>query len=854
MAKRALLIGSQTGGLQGTTNDVRTMSGLLESRGFATESLLDGDASRDGILAAYARLIADSKPDDAALVFYSGHGGRAANPHYDPEDHTAGPQFYQIIIPTDFEDSSPTDFRGITSHELSAWMSRLTDQTKNVTVILDCCHSALMSRAPNHFRPKARSEPCFVGIAEHLEHLRAEGIDVSGVPRGNPHAVGVVACGPSQSAYEYPADGNVVGILTESLRIAFEEAEALESVDWQAMGVRIRNRILSVFPAQRPLIEGPASRVVFELREVDRRGVLPVVLRDGRPMLEGGRILGVGVGDGFAIMPMGATAVDPARRLAEATVTRVGGATASIAVQRDTAARDLKTGDLAFPVSVAYSRGVVEVAADDPASGEALSAVIEADQFLDVAAPETPSEHVAVAVVADGRIELRDSTGVPLFAAKDNHAAGIAATVANLRVLAQAHAMRTLTGGVGPAALGAEVEIEWGVVDGETECPLPASGAVFHAGERLFLRLRNPTGRTLWVSVFDVGIAGTRTLLNEYVAPEGVELAPNGGEWVFGLDETGVLTGEELSWPDGVPKSEPRLESEVVIVTDRPHDLRSLGGAGMRAAVQARSPLQDLLDQVVSGRTRELGAQQVAADIRYDVHRIDFFVDPVESVGRSAGAFLIDETPDASVLARSTRAMVGKPPTKVGVSLTDLIVHRNRAFGSATVRVDTMVISKVAAGREPRLWQQTIRFPRIRDGESLPFGREAIYVGDVEDFLTLGVWVSRDVAESQDLARMFEAQLASERCRTALTTIAALSVAAPQAAIAAAAVGAGATLLSIGYQLLSQALPKSIGLYRNSFLRSDRFGIGRHPEAGLLTAQDFSCAYVVTDESDQEQP
>jgi hypothetical protein len=70
-------------------------------------------------------------------------------------------------------------------------------------------------------------------------------------------------------------------------------------------------------------------------------------------------------------------------------------------------------------------------------------------------------------------------------------------------------------------------------------------------------------------------------------------------------------------------------------------------------------------------------------------------------------------------------------------------------------------------------------------------------------------------------------------------------VAAPQAAAVVAALGAGATLVNIGTQLLLQAAGRSIGLYRTSHLAQERFGLGRHPLYDMMSAQDFSFRYEI---------
>ena len=99
MTSRALLIGSQIGGLSGVHTDVDVVQKILQPFGFANCVVLTGkDATREGILGAYERLISDHRPQDAAVIYYSGHGGRAANPKWAPSAATA--RYLQFIVPT----------------------------------------------------------------------------------------------------------------------------------------------------------------------------------------------------------------------------------------------------------------------------------------------------------------------------------------------------------------------------------------------------------------------------------------------------------------------------------------------------------------------------------------------------------------------------------------------------------------------------------------------------------------------------------------------------------------------------------------------------------------------------------
>ena len=79
MRRRALLIGSQTGGLRGVHADVEVMADTLNGLGFSATELTETPASYGGIVDAYRGLIEDTAAEDAVVVYYSGHGGRCRN-------------------------------------------------------------------------------------------------------------------------------------------------------------------------------------------------------------------------------------------------------------------------------------------------------------------------------------------------------------------------------------------------------------------------------------------------------------------------------------------------------------------------------------------------------------------------------------------------------------------------------------------------------------------------------------------------------------------------------------------------------------------------------------------------------
>lgn len=627
MAKRALLIGSATGGLNGCGVDIGRMTEILGPGGQGFEILprTGRDATRDGILDAYRALIDATGPDDAALVYYSGHGARVVNSGADSAG--GGPAYYQAIVPFDFEKTTASDFRGITSIELSALLSQLTRKTEDVTVILDCCHSAAMSRSVRACQPRARKDPLVVSIEAHLKELRDRGISLERTGlEGNPLAVRLVACGLLESAWEYQCeDGQVGGILTESLAKAVAERGAGVAT-WEDVGRWIRNRVLSVFPTQRPDVEGPLRRRLFSKTERPQDGRLGVVVRSGVPHVQGGTLLDVRQGDVYEIRGMG----EAGAVLGRGVVETVG--TAESRLRVDPAGALIPEGAEGVLVQRSAPRVPIAVSGEGAARASVEAAVAAHPLAKVAAAGETP---IASLSIEDGKLAFRDYSG-DLLAQPRPLAAAMGDIQGNLSSIARAHSMRKLEGLTGAPFGDDAFSVTWGLVEDGKEKELRLSGEALRSGDSMFVRIVNKCGRRLHVSVFDVGVSQKVDLLTESL-PSGVPIEP-GGTYTLGTDEFGAVTGCEMFWPESVPDESARHpgvpgreESFVVIVMDSPQDLRVLEAGAVRGADKATRPggmseLEAEFGQLFHGGTREIRAK--APRVGYRVAHIQFFLRP----------------------------------------------------------------------------------------------------------------------------------------------------------------------------------------------------------------------------------
>ena len=164
-ADRALLVGIdqylKVKPLEGSANDVQTMRQfVLDTLGYRPDQiqvLLDGAATRAGILSALDRwLIEGSRPGDRVLFYYSGHGFQMPDADGDEKD-----RLDETLVSVDTEPDDQGGYRNmISDDELKTRFDRLAD--RQTTVIIDSCHSGTITRSlldPGDTRARKTLDP-----------------------------------------------------------------------------------------------------------------------------------------------------------------------------------------------------------------------------------------------------------------------------------------------------------------------------------------------------------------------------------------------------------------------------------------------------------------------------------------------------------------------------------------------------------------------------------------------------------------------------------------------------------------------------------------------------------------------
>ncbi len=603
MTRRALLIGSQTFGLVGVAGDVAAMAAALGRRGFGDIRRREGTAAtRDGIVAAYEGLIADTTAGDVALVYYAGHG-QYLHPVRGEADSFAQAN-RQFIVPFDYDDKPGADFRGITALELSVLLSQLTKKTRNAVVVLDCCHSSLMSRDRGEMRIRQLRRGIRHSLDAHLKQRIAAGLRIDLLdPVSNRHAVRLVACARGQYAYEGPSEtgSDYSGVFTSSLIAALDEAEGAR-VTWSMLIGRVRQLVQAREPHQRPEAEGPSDRLLFETESDDAPGSLRVTAgKDGRVCLPGAPLLGVQLGDEFAIMPPTAAGPAASDRIATVQIDRCSASEASGKPVFAGPGAALPVHARAFWTLAVAPR----IAARVP---DAIAAKVQASTFVRVAEPGEPAP-LEVTIDADGAMTLRDRFG-PLHAARRPGPETAWEVVADLNRCARAITLRTIREESG-WAIDSPVTVEWGLVRAGRPDPLPVSGAAVSLGDAVYIKVRNDSQDYIRLSLVDIGVAYGITLLTSDT-PAGSVIGP-GGEYVYGYDyRYDRVAGVSPTWPEGLDPGLARPETVLAFLTNEPQDMSVLTQPGVlnvdrKGMLLKGSPLTRVLAHLSAGVRRELG-------------------------------------------------------------------------------------------------------------------------------------------------------------------------------------------------------------------------------------------------------
>ena len=318
--------------LRGCVNDARLAADVLRTTfEFPAEQvrlLLNQEASREGILAAFDALVHETGEGDVVVVHYSGHGSWAWNDDGGAEDGKD-----ETIMPWDSGRGSHPNL-DILDNEIHLFLVALTQRTPHVTFVFDSCHSGGITREVGGGRARAVQgaargdrQPPRVRPEAVARTRGAGGGGARSGPSGFMSGLGaryvlVAGCRNEEKSYEYPGDA---GVDHGALSFHFYGALAAMSATTTYADVfeRVYAAVTGANDRQHPQLEGAVDRVVFGVETIEPLRYLLISSRtEDEVVISGGAAHGVRAGSSWSVLVPGGRGEDEAVGAVEVTEVR----------------------------------------------------------------------------------------------------------------------------------------------------------------------------------------------------------------------------------------------------------------------------------------------------------------------------------------------------------------------------------------------------------------------------------------------------------------------------------------------------------------------------------------------------
>jgi hypothetical protein len=629
--------------LKGPRNDVGAIKSLLtENYRFADDkehvlTLIGPQATHAAIRDAFkthltdnAKRYKESANAEATVVFYfSGHGS-----YTDDQNKDEGDGVDETLVAYDSRAKGGTD---IVDDEVDDWFEELRRYTKNITFILDSCHSGSATKAvlpasllPKELPPDARPQPPQKPISRP-EVGEAISRDVgNGILPRNQAYVAISGGLPEELSYE--ADVQTEKGTKRHGLLTYYLVNTLRTMPWATYWdatMIVRNAVLQ-HVSQHPQVEGDVERIVFggAADRADPFITIIQVLQDGTFNINAGAAHGLQAGAFLAVYsPQAQKLMGDQDKLANARVIAVKDFT-SVVQLSDKPRAPISTAAKVRIVTPGFGmrRLSVNVAtlpdqqltATDKTLLQRVAVLLRENELVElVNAPSGKNWNVAIqrgCVTDDGSLVISQGLkGAPVTCKPVYYLASVEADYPLLgfwskpddpsvaqeltRVIeqrAKQDNLRGLTNALSP--LNGKVKVSLVKVETEegpqgkpvikSERQLPSNGVhLFKVGERLRIRIENQWEGPLYVALLDLGTSGSIGLLTARGAA--IEILPNKS-----FQTEVLLIGPPLG-----------LETYKVIASNEQVDYRVIERPGVKARASI-SPLAWLLSHSVDGKAR----------------------------------------------------------------------------------------------------------------------------------------------------------------------------------------------------------------------------------------------------------
>jgi len=592
--KLALLIGiddyeykDRVSPLQGSINDVEDMKQVLIGKfEFLPENVMvleNSQATHAGIIDAIkSHLIARAHAGDIVLLHYSGHGSEMPS---GGANRISGLE--QTIVPYDSRDPEGKVF-DIGGAELHPLLVELAQKTKNVTFILDSCHSGTLVRGA-----RVRSIPADTRIppAQSSDATR----DLRGIGTGKedaiPKFVAISAATSRESAFEHFAEGKDHGALTYFLTRQLRSAKA--GATYRDVMDSVIGNVTANYPAQHPSLEGAeADQFVFgDGSSLSRAYVTasPSLLDSHRVTIGAGQVQGATVGSTYDVYPAGSKKFAPPENVvAKVQLVSVGAFSSEAAL-----ISGVKPAPASRAVERAHQYGTsrMRVLLDGAEQSTALQAIAQQLKAI-------PNIEV-VDKAALCNLQLKEDAGKIHILAADSTTLSTPVsatdTEATNKVVAKVRAWMKWFGVLSIRNAHPDIELQFTLQGSETRDPMARIGRPdmgVKEGETVVATLKNDSERDVYVSILDLSSDGSISVV--YPVEQGLQAVLKPGS---------KLTRSLTTF---VPKGR-RFVTDILKVfgSYKPIDLSPLTQGGIRGANS--DPLADVLTDA-AGETRGVSA------------------------------------------------------------------------------------------------------------------------------------------------------------------------------------------------------------------------------------------------------
>ena len=588
--------------------------------------LLNEQANRENIVASLNSLVEKVGEDEIVVFHFSGHGSRRRDgPERDEPDG-----YDETLVPYDSGRINETNL-DITDDEIYDWLQRLTEKTRYVTLIFDCCHSGTAVRG-DKARKLADDQRSFAELGAPPVDIQSQGdgdkVGPSGwLPQSERYAL-LAACGSLESANEI-----LVGKKPKTPHgaLSYYLVEELLSADlkggtYAELFERLVPRLRARCEHQNPQLEGARDRKVFGVNTIQPMSYVSVLERKGdRVTLGAGRVCGLIEGSEWMVYGKGTRSVsDETAPLGTVEILSVGVTTCEAQIMDECDPDAIAPGARAVESLRCLEKGAltVEIVAPLRHPGVAeLRGRIGKSNLLELAATGSePDIHIYLleprAKVGDAdMLPSLESLEVETWAAKgeegrllgpplaSGNSKALEILVENLEKFSRLRVVAELRN-PGSNLAGLFDLTLYRLVEGNCLAPFRDDNDefFFYEGDSLAFAVRNGSPRPVYFYLLDIGLTGQIALA---YPPEGGHKELEPGKTLA----VGTRPNEHLQFffpEDFVTLPEPARrtsrETLKLIVTTQCADFWSLFQSGYRFRGTPKDGIARSLDEVLAAK------------------------------------------------------------------------------------------------------------------------------------------------------------------------------------------------------------------------------------------------------------